>query len=256
MSAGHGTHGLFIPGTSPLHEMRPDDKLVAAIAFIFAIVAAPREAFWVYAVFAAIILALTIVARIPVLVLARRLVVELPFLAFAFFLPIIGRGERVDVLGMSLSINGLWGAWNILAKATLGIAIASLLVATTPIASLLHALDRLHMPRIITAIAGFMVRYLDVVGGEIRRMTVARQSRAHDPRWFWQARAVASTAGVLFIRSFERGERVHLAMLSRGYNGALPTLDEPSRTHGARFGYALALPIVAWLITIAAWTIR
>jgi cobalt/nickel transport system permease protein len=68
----------------------------------------------------------------------------------------------------------------------------------------------------------FMVRYLDLVTGEMARMKVARESRgfsARNPR-HWPV--LARTAGALFIRAYERGERVHLAMLSRGYTGRMP----------------------------------
>jgi cobalt/nickel transport system permease protein len=61
---------------------------------------------------------------------------------------------------------------------------------------------------------GFMVRYVEVVGGELRRMSIARPpaGSTRSPRhWPVLARAL----GALFVRSYERGERVHLAMLSR-----------------------------------------
>ena len=83
----------------------------------------------------------------------------------------------------------------------------------------LRGFERLHMPRAFTSTLSFMIRYLDVIADEMRRMQVARESRGYDPRWIWQAKAVAASAGALFIRSYERGERVYLAMLSRGYDG-------------------------------------
>ena len=51
-------------------------------------------------------------------------------------------------------------------------------------------------------------------------MRRARLSRGHDPRFLWQVGATARGVGALFVRSYERGERVHLAMLSRGFDGA------------------------------------
>ena len=98
------------------------------------------------------------------------------------------------------------------------------LAATTPVTELLTGLERLQVPRVLVAIAGFMVRYLDVIAGESARMRIARLSRGYDPRWLWQARAVAASAGTLFVRSYERGERVHLAMCARGYGGTMPVL--------------------------------
>ena len=65
-----------------------------------------------------------------------------------------------------------------------------------------------------------MLRYLDVLVGEARRMRVARISRGDDPRFLWQLRGFAAGIGALFLRAFERGERVYLAMVSRGLRRA------------------------------------
>lgn len=216
------------------------------------IVATPREAFGAYGVYAALIIALTLVAEVPLLTLLRRLTIEAPFLIFAVALPFLAHGERIDVAGLSLSIEGLWGAWNIFIKATLGAATMMLLASTTPITSILHGLQRLKVPPLIIAIAGFMIRYADVIASEMRRMKVGRESRGYDPRLLWQARALASSAGTLFIRSYERGERVHLAMMSRGYAGAMPelTTNEASKS---QWSTALLVPGVALVVCVLAW---
>ncbi len=82
-------------------------------------------------------------------------------------------------------------------------------------------------------------------------MRVARLSRGHNPRWIWQARAVAHSAGALFIRSYERGERVYLAMLARGYDGAMPALHEVGAGR-ATWATCLALPVVGLAISLTA----
>ncbi len=250
MGAGHG-HRWFVHGHSPVHELAPEAKVAATVLFVLAVVVTPREAFWAFGLYVAIIVAVALVAAVPLGRLARRLVIELPFLAFAFFLPFIGGGERVQVGFLSLSVAGLWGAWNILIKGTLGVAATALLGATTTVPELLRGLERLHMPKPIVAITSFMVRYGDVITDDMRRMKVARESRGYDPRWLWQVRAVATSAGALFIRSYERGERVYVAMLSRGYDGALPdlrTAPAPRRDWLA----ALVVPATAGAICIAA----
>jgi cobalt/nickel transport system permease protein len=118
----------------------------------------------------------------------------------------------------------------------------------------LRGFQRLHMPRAITSTLSFMIRYLDVIADDVRRMRVARQSRGYDPRWLWQARAVATSAGALFIRSYERGERVHLAMLSRGFTGSMPDVDgRPAST--ASWARALAAPVLAATICALAWAV-
>lgn len=256
MGAGHGIgERLHIHGTSPLHRLAPECKLAATFLFVFAVVSTPREAFWAFGAHAAVVLAVAAVAGIAPHTLARRLVIEVPFVAFAVLLPIVGRGERVEVLGVSLSVAGLWAAWNILAKATLGVAASVILASTTPVADLLHGMERLRVPRVFVGICGFMVRYADVITGEMRRMKVARESRGHDPRWIWQARAVAASAGALFIRSYERGERVYLAMVSRGYDGSMPRLEQRLTGRGEWLS-ALVVPAIAVTISLTAWTLR
>jgi cobalt/nickel transport system permease protein len=254
VGAGHA-HPLYLQGTSPLHRARPQCKIAASVAFVLAVVATPREAFWAFGVYALALAGLAAVGRVPLAFLARRLVIELPFLAFAAFLPVVGQGERVEVLGVPLAVGGLWAAWNIVAKGTLGVAASAIVAATTPVAELLGGLERLRLPRALTTIAGFMIRYADVIADEVRRMRVARISRGHDPRWIWQARAVASSAGTLFIRSYERGERVYLAMVSRGYAGSMPDLQELAATR-AQWLAALSVPATAALVAATAWGLR
>jgi cobalt/nickel transport system permease protein len=252
VSAGVHTP-LYVAGDTQIHALAPECKLLATFAFVFAVVATPRDAFWAFGAYAVALAAIAFMARIPARVMLRRLVIELPFVGFAVLLPIIGSAPHTEVLGMSLSVPGLWGAWNILVKGTLGVAATGILVATTDVRDLLQGLERLHVPRAFTAIATFMIRYAEVIVGELRAMRIARISRGHDPRWIWQARAVAATAGTLFIRSYERGERVYLAMASRGYGAEVVT--PAVRAPAADWALALSVPVAAAVVAVvASWT--
>ena len=254
MAAGHA-HRLYRHGDSVLHRLPPECKVAATVLFVLAVVTAPREAFWAFGVFALIVLVLARLGDVPLPFLARRLVIELPFVAFAFFLPFVSHGEQVEVLGLTLSVDGLWAAWNILVKGTLGVAASVIMASTTEVTDVLRGLERLRFPRSLTAIAGFMVRYGEVIADEMRRMKVARASRGYAPQWLWQARAVASSAGALFIRSYERGERVYLAMVSRGYQGSFPVLvDRPAEP--LQWGAALSVPFLAAVVSSTAWALR
>ena len=252
MGAGH-LAPLSVPGPSPVHAAAPHVKVVATLLFVVAVVATPRQQMWAFGVHAALLAAVAVLARAPARALLPRLVIEVPFLVFALFLPFVAHGDRVEVLGLvSVSVDGSWAAWNILAKGLLGLTGSLLLVATTPTDDLLRGLEKLGVPSVITAIAGSMLRYLGVIDGQMRRMQVARISRGHDPRWFWQARAVASTVGALFVRTFERGERVHLAMVSRGYTGSMPTVHPLPPATATAWAAALAVPTVAALTAAGA----
>lgn len=252
MSGGHAhPSGLHHEGDSALHRLPAEAKVVAALVTVLAVVATPRHAFWAFGAYAAVLAAVAASARLPAGFILRRLRIETPFLAFAVFLPIFGSRPRIDVLGLSLSSPGLWAGWNIAVKGTIGVFVAILLSSSTPVTELLRGCERLRAPKVLVAIAGFMVRYLDVVVGEAGRMRVARVSRNDDPRWIWQARATAATAGTLFVRSYERGERVHLAMLSRGYTGAMPEVHHHHPPTRSWFTAAI-VPVVAVAIGVAA----
>ena len=256
MTGGHAhTHVLFVHGETRVHRLRPQCKVLAAVLFVLAVVATPREAIPAYAAYALVLAAVARNAGLRPGFVARRLAIELPFVAFALVLPLVAGGERVEVLGVPLSSDGLWAAWNILAKGTLGVATTVILVATTPVPDILRGLDRLRVPRALTAVAGFMVRYAEVITEEARRMRIARESRGYDPRWWWQARALASSAGTLFLRSYERGERVYLAMVSRGYTGVMPALEGQAAPR-REWLTALALPLTAAAIASASWVVR
>ena len=253
MAGGHShslhSHGHVHPDESPVHSTAPQVKIATAVLWVFAVVATPRTAVWAFGLHLLVALSVARAARVRWRVLFGRLVLEVPFVAFAVFLPLIGRGDRVDVLGVSLSVTGLWAAWNILVKGSLGVMAAVVLAETTSVRDLLVGLERLRMPTIVVQICGFMVRYGEVLAGEMQRMRIARLSRGHDPRWIWQARAVATSAGALFIRSYERGERVYLAMQSRGYEGTIPDMQSGV----ARWLPSMWVPIAGALVTLVAW---
>lgn len=249
MGSGPGhSHVFFVHTDSGVHRLAPECKLVATLLFVLAVVATPREAFWAFALDAGILVAIALFARVPLGKLARRMVIEVPFLTFAVFLPIVGHGPYVQVWFLTLSEPGLWGAWNIVVKGTLGVAATSLLTATTTVPELLLALQRLRVPRALVGIASFMLRYGQVLTDDLHRMRIARLSRGDDPRWLWQVAGIARTAGALFVRSYERGERVYVAMLARGYGFAADeTAKETDSGRAPRRSWltALSAPVAA-----------
>ncbi|MFI5620736.1 cobalt ECF transporter T component CbiQ [Streptomyces sp. NPDC051567] len=253
MGAGHA-HQLYRPGDSPVHALPPHCKLAAVLAFVLVVVSTPREAVWAFGLYALLLAAVAALARVPAGYLLRRLLIEVPFVAFALLLPFVAQGERTDVLGAQLSVSGLWGAWNVLAKGTLGVAASVLLASTTELRALLLGLERLRLPPLLVQIATFMLRYGDVVTDELRRMSVARRSRGFEARGVRHWGVLAKTAGALFIRSYERGERVHLAMLSRGYTGSMPVIDDIAATR-AQWAHAAALPAAALAVRLLGGTL-
>lgn len=253
MGAGHG-HRLHYHGHSVVHRLPAQCKIVALVLFVIAVVTTPRTAYLAYAADAAALLAVLGLSRVPPAYLAKRMVVEVPFVVFAVLLPFVAHGPRTDVLGLTVSQPGLEAALSLLAKATLGVVGGLLLAATTEPRDIIAGLQG-KLPAQLVQIMAMMVRYLDVTSDQLRRMRIARESRgfvARNPR-HWGA--LAHGAGALFVRSYERGERVHLSMLSRGYTGTLPGLRSDAAT-ARSWVTASVLPAVAVVSGLLAWVAR
>jgi cobalt/nickel transport system permease protein len=225
---------------TPLHRAPAECKVLATVLFVLAVALIPRgQMVWPYLVDAALLAAVAIAARAPLSLLAGRLAIEAPFVLFVVVLPFAAE-------------DGLWLAFGILAKATLAVLATGVLAWTTPAPDILHGAERLHVPRTLIAIAGFALRYLQVVLDELRRMRLARVQRGDDPRWLWQARGTGPLVGALVVRTFERGERVHVAMLARGYDGRMPALDLTPAGRPPAWAAVVGVATLPWIVTVVA----
>jgi len=242
MGAGHGAHDVehVAAGNSPVHRLDVRVKIVALLGTTVVAVSTPQGAWPAFAAFLAVLVTLVVVARLPARHVAGRMVVEVPFLLAAALLPLT-RPDGVE-LGATIA-----------AKATIGTLAAILLSSTTPFPRLLRGFERLHTPRTIVLIVSFMWRYLQVLSGELSRMRLARDARAVGSGPIWRDRSTARLVAVLFLRALERGERVYLAMLSRGYTGAFPALPGEAlvlRRVDVAAGAALAAGVAAIRVTL------
>jgi cobalt/nickel transport system permease protein len=218
---GHG-HALYYATDSPVHRVGAHLKILLLLGFMIMVVATPGHWYAAFAGFLGVLLIVVALSRVPPTYLLPRMVVEVPFLVFALLLPFVALGPRTEVLGLSVSEPGLLAAWTLLAKATLGVIGGLTLAASTEPQDLVRGLERLRLPNTMVQILSFMIRYLEVVGDDLRRQQIALASRGFSARSPRQWPVLARSAGALFIRCYERGERVHLAMLSRGYTGRMP----------------------------------
>ena len=246
---------LYVHRHTPVHLLPPEVKIVALVSFSFVVVATPVQQVWAFLAFLSILMALAALAQLPPSTVLPRMVVEVPFLLFAALMPFTGPDPQIAVGPVTLSQPGLWAAWGIVAKGTIGVLGAIVLAASTPARDLLTGLRVLHVPPLLVQIASFMLRYLHVVGDEMARMRVARESRGFQARGIGSWPVLGRSAGALFIRSYERGERVHLAMLSRGYAGTMPVLDDLHASRG-QWLLGMCLPVVGLVICLAAWRMQ
>ena len=192
-------HDAGVVGDSAIHRLDPRAKLLVLSAVT--LIAVSTTTPLVHATCAAALLLVLAAAQLsPRTVLRRARIVVLPVLLVAAFTPAVAP------------------------KALIGTSSAVLLGLTTSFPDVLHALEKLRAPRLLVLIAAFMYRYLFTIVDEVQRMRAALAARGYRPRHALQIQALGRVATALFLRTYERGERVHLAMLARGFDGQMPRL--------------------------------
>jgi len=121
---------------------------------------------------------------------------------------------------------------SIVIRSWLSVQMAILLVATTQFPDLMHALRHLRVPHVLVAVVSFTYRYLFVISDEAMRLMRAREARSARPlkgrgggSIVWRAKVTGNMVGQLFLRSYERSERIYSAMVARGYRGHYLTMN-------------------------------
>jgi cobalt/nickel transport system permease protein len=222
---------------------------MTVLAFISVSVSTPITRWPAFVAFFLLLVAAALASKIPLLLLFKRALIEIPFIFFAILMPFFGTVEKFEIAGIELYREGLLAGTSIVVKGTLGVLAAVILSTTTTAREILRGLERLKLPAVMVQIASFMLRYVNVISDEMERMKVARESRGFVATGIKHWKVLATSAAALFIRSYERGERVHLAMLSRGFDGNLPSLDNNKATQ-RQWATALSLPGLALSLSL------
>lgn len=232
---------------SCVHRLDPRTKLIAAIAFVLAVVLTPITEWRAFVGYFLFVSVLILLSKLPVLYVAKRALLIVPFVLMIGVFNLFKAGEAMASFHiwhwqLSITHEGLQIFLNVLVKASLSSLSLILLSSTTKFSNLLRGLEHLRMPRVMVMTLSFGYRYMFVLTDEAMRMWRARQSRNFGGKWIWQVRTIGNMVGSLFIRSYERGERVYGAMVSRGYEGQAKVFGSLSfGQRDAFFGITVAL---------------
>jgi cobalt/nickel transport system permease protein len=238
---------------SPVHRLEARTKLVALLTLVVCTALTPPTALWAFGVYLLLLAVLLGLSRLPLAAVLRRALWFGPFILTAVLLvPFVQRGDgavaaelAVGGLRLRLYSTGLLVARGILLKSGVSALSVILLVSTTHFSQLLKGMERLGLPRLLLAIISFLYRYLFLLLDQFMRLLRAARSRNLEAGPLsLRLRAAGGIVGSLFIRTYSRAERVHAAMLARGYQGTLPLLRD-TRLGAADFAFlGVFLPAV------------
>ena len=252
----------YHPLVSPIHSLDSRAKFILTIAFILTASLTPFAAWPVYILLFAVILSVEILSSLGIGFVLKRATLALPFVLAA--LPVIftipGQTLFTIPLGswvLTASVEGLERFISIALKSWLSVQAAIILSASTPFPELLQAMRAVGIPRLLVGMFGLMWRYLFVLVDEALRMMRARSARSGEVdknggkvggSLAWRARVTGGMAGSLFLRGFERSERIYTAMLSRGYDGEVRVMHLPPFSSRSWFVLICGLAFLGFLL--------
>jgi cobalt/nickel transport system permease protein len=222
---------------SRIHQLDPRIKILVTVGFILSNALLPDGSWLAFALAWLLLLIANDIANVGLGFTLKRSFVALPFALVAvsaIFSP-LGNPLAEWNLGFITLVPtdfGIIRFFSVLVRSWLSVQMAILLVATTQFPDLIHAFEHLRLPRTLTTIIAFLYRYLFVLSDEALRIIRARDARSAGLPGIkaggsigWRAKTTGSMAGQLFLRSYERSDRIYNAMISRGYTGHIRTLN-------------------------------
>lgn len=249
-------------GAGSLYRADARVKILIAVAFAFGITAVPVGNWPAFAGFGVFVLTAIALSKLPPKLVFGRALIALPFVMAA--VPLIFTREddaifTMPLLGWTASDAGIVAVASIMLRSWMAVLMAVVLTSCTTPIDLMRGLERLKTPRILASTIFFMYRYLFVIGGEGQRLMRARDSRsAVSDRDLkagrsvgWRGRVLGGMVGSLFIRSYERSERIYAAMQSRGYDGTIRFADERALRSNDWILFAIALTTIGMLVLYA-----
>ena len=234
--------------TTLWHSLAAKTRVLCILLLVFAIALTPNGRWLTWAVYGLGVGAIVWLSQVTLGVLLKRVAVESVFLGVVLLGTLFRKGGEVlwQWGWLQVTTEGVTVLGSVSIKALLSLLLMNVLILTTSIPTLLHALVALQMPPLLVAVLASMYRYIAVLFDEFNAMRQAALSRNLMSHRNWQRLVVGNMMGSLFIRTIDRGDRIHKSMLSRGYEG-LPPITE-TQTIDRRDRLALTLILVVSLV--------
>jgi len=211
-------------------------RVLCIFLLVFAIALTPIGKWWTWAIYIVPSLLILYGSKVNLGILLKRLAIEFAFVIVILLGTLFRHGGQLiwQWGWMQITTNGLTTLASVSIKAFLSLLLLNTLTLSTSIPLLLQALVTLKTPPLLVNILASMYRYIGVLNHEFNAMRRAAQARNFDPQNLyarhrqdrsWQRQILGNMLGVLFIRTYDRGDRIYQAMLARGYQG-LPIVIE------------------------------
>lgn len=218
-------------GDNLIYRLDPRTKLIFSLVFLILMVLTPIKEIERFGFYLALILTIIFIARISPACIFKRSIIVLPFVLVVAGLAVFFTEGRVfkeidfALFKLRLTYEGITILLNVLVKSWLSVVTLTTIMLTTSFEDLLRGMELLKAPQIIVVMMSFMYRYIFVLIDEAYHLMQARNVRYFGGRCLAQVPVLGNMAGTLFVRTYERAERIYAAMAVRGFTGRMRSIN-------------------------------
>ncbi len=232
-------------GVTVVHRLHPMTKMITTIVFLVVVISFDKydiSGLIPLFIYPTLLMAL---GEIPYKSVLSRLLIALPFSFFAGLSnPFFDRDLAFFLFGIHISW-GMLSFLSILIKTILTVTAVLILIATTPMDKLARQLIQIKVPKIFVMQIMLTYRYIGLLITEASNMMTAYHLRSSRQRGI-RLEHVGTFMGQLLLRSFDRAEKVYVAMKLRGFNGEYHfALSEKMRLGDYLYGILLCAAFLA-----------
>ena len=215
---------------SILERLDPRTKIISFLLIILCLILFPVKSVKDYGLFFLLILVIALLSRVTPKQILKKLILLIPFILFiTMLIPFFKEGHtywsiKIGKLELDIAYEGIQTFIKIFIKSSLSILLIVIASFTITFSDFLKGLEMLHFPRLLVMLMSFMYRYIFVLLDEAKRLMRARSIRYFGSRYIEQFKIIGYIIGILFIRTFERAEKIYSAMVTRGFNGEVPCI--------------------------------
>ena len=212
-------------GDTALHRLDPRAKVLVTLAFIVTIVSFDKYAVTALVPLFLFPVVMVSLGNLPSRYIIKKIAILCPVaLVAGMFNPFFDREVLLHI--GAIGITGGWVSFaSIVVRAILTVGAAIILVGVTGFPAICQALERLGAPRVFAVQLLFLYRYLFVLTEEGARVSRARELRSFGEKGLGLG-SFGPLVGHLLLRTWRRAERIHVAMLARGFIGEFHTRRE------------------------------
>ena len=240
---------------SPIHNLEGRIKLITSILII--LICVTSKELFIPIILEIMLLIILKIANLSYIDSAKRLLMLLPFGgAIIIFQPFIQPGNIIWSYSW-LHITDFGLNWAILLFVRMIVCLTTIIIysSTTPLQEMASSFRKLKMPRDLAMILSIMVRFLFLFIDELTSIRKSQKSRnfnihSKNTPYKWRVKQVGYTIGVMFLKSYEQGERVHRSMVSRGFSDASEMFDEKKSPEKSDYAFIISIILIIIILEI------